>query len=122
MLKDFEEVGRLAEARAGIGGEPAIGVMHRELPRRSAAHREAADGDAVFIDAAPLFDRVEGFQDVDLAREFVGVAIAAVRVQDDGVFRRVLAEIAGAVVDEIQLAQRFAAAMKPQVAAEATGG
>src|SRR4029078_13106017 len=50
LLKDLEEVGRFAEAGAGIAGEPAIGVMDGELPRRGPAHREAADGDAVFID------------------------------------------------------------------------
>src|SRR4051794_31694866 len=32
LLKDLKKVGRLTETRAGIGGEPAVGVMDGELP------------------------------------------------------------------------------------------
>src|SRR3954454_19566931 len=42
-------------------------------------------------------------------------------MQDDRVLGCILTDVSRAVVDEIQLAQRFAAAVKPQIAAKAAG-
>src|SRR5205814_9643178 len=66
------------------------------------------------------FRRVEGFENVNFAGELVGVAVAAVRMEDDRVFGRILTDVSRAVANEIQFAQSFAAAVEPQVAAEAT--
>ena len=62
--------------------------MRAEVPGGGAAHAEAADQGAVLIDGVLALDGVEGFEEIDLAGEAVGVAEAAVEVEHDGVARR----------------------------------
>lgn len=75
LLEDLEEAAGLGEAGAGVEGEPAVGVIHGELPARGASHREASERDPVVVDRVAAPDRLE---DVNLAGELEGVAGAAV--------------------------------------------
>ena len=74
----------------GARGGPQRRVVDRELPARGPAHREAAGDEPVLVDAVVLLDVVEALERVDLAGELVGVAVAAVGVQDERVRRREL--------------------------------
>ena len=77
--------------------------------------------EAVLVDGVVAPDGVERFEEVDFAGEFAGVAVAAVEVQDDGVARR---ELAGGLLargDEVELGERFIAAVEPGVEAPAMG-
>ncbi|MND06002.1 hypothetical protein D3C83_271230 [compost metagenome] len=61
--------------------------MRRDVPRRRAAQREAADRDAVLVDGVTLLHVGQRLEDIGLARELLAVAVAAVGVEDDGVAR-----------------------------------
>ncbi len=50
------------------------------MPGGRAAHAEADIDEAVFIDGVAFLDVFEGFEEVDFAGEFVGVAVTAVEV------------------------------------------
>ena len=63
-------------------------MMDGEVPAGGAAHREAADGDAVVVDGVVLLDAVHRLESVDFAGELVGAAVAAVEAQDEGALRR----------------------------------
>ena len=115
LLELGEKVRRLGKARPRRRRGPAPGMMDREVPAGRSAHREAAHGDAVVVDRIMLLDVLQGLEGVDFAGEMVGVAVAAIRMQHEGVGRREPAGILQAIVEEIQLGQRFASAMKPDV-------
>ena len=57
--------------------------MHGEMPAGGAAHRKAAHGDSVFIDAIVLLDGFERFEHIDFAGELEGIAVASIRMQHD---------------------------------------
>ena len=80
FLEDLEEVRRLREPSTGIGGEPLVGIVHREMPRSCTAHRESANRHPLGVDRVLAEGVFESFQRVDLAREFVRVTVAAKRV------------------------------------------
>src|SRR3989442_313091 len=56
FLEDLEEVGGFAEPRAGVGGEPAIGIVDGEMPGGGPAHREATDANPVLVHAVAALD------------------------------------------------------------------
>ncbi len=113
--EDVEELGRLGKAGARRHGGPEPRVMRAELPGRCAAHREAAHHQAVHVDRVTLPHAFQRLEEIHLAGEFVGVAIAAVEVADDRRFRREFAAALHAVLEEGELAQLFAAAVQPEV-------
>src|SRR4029077_7923867 len=86
VLEHLEEPRGLGEPGTGVGGEPAIGIMYGELPARRTPHREATDGNAVVVDPVVALDGFDGFKHVDLTRELIGIAVAAVGVQHDRVW------------------------------------
>ena len=93
--------------------------MRAEMPRRRATHAEAADQNTILVDRVLAFHRFERFEKIDFAGQLAGVAVAAVEVQHDRVRRREFARIPLAVVQEIDFAQRFSAAVEPCVEAPA---
>jgi hypothetical protein len=121
-LENFEEVGCFGKAGAGSSGGEEVGVVNGELPGRSAAHGEAACDDAVFVDVVVGFDVVEGFEEIDLAGEFVGVAVAAVEVENEGVGGGEFAGAAFALGEEVEFGKLFVAAVEPGVEAMRSRG
>jgi hypothetical protein len=89
--------------------------VDRELPAGGSAHRKPSDDDAVLVDPVPPLDAVERFEQVDLARELVGIAIPAVRMEHDRIERREISERFQPARDEAQLAERLAAPVKPAI-------
>ncbi len=90
-LKKRQEFRCLGKTGAGIGREPAIGVVCGKLPTSGTAHRETADADPIGIDRQSAANVVEHFEDVDFTGELERIAIAAVGMQHDRIGRRVLA-------------------------------
>src|SRR5262249_11702671 len=115
LLEEPQKLGRLGETGAGGSGGPAVGVVNRVVPARRAAHREAADDDAVAVDWIILRSVIEGLEGVDLAGEVVSVAVAAIGVQDDRVGRVELARALEPPLDEGEFAERLAATVEPEV-------
>ena len=64
-----------------------------------------------------LLDAVHRLERIDLAGEPVGAAVAAVEAQDEGAGRHEIGVRLLAAVDEVQLAERLAAAVAPEVEA-----
>ncbi len=122
LLINSQELRRLREARARRRRRPAPGMMHGEMPARGPAHRESAHGDAVAVDGVVLLDVVHSFKCVHLAGKVVRVGIAAIGVQHESVRRCEVAKRLLPAVDEGQLAQRLAAAVKPDVEPMLKGG
>jgi hypothetical protein len=91
------------------------------MPRGRPAHRKAAGGNAVVVDPVAFLCRFEGFEDVDLARQLESIAVAAVGMQDDCVLGRYRADAIGPIADEVEFTEGLAAAVEPQVTAEAPG-
>src|SRR2546427_5491726 len=91
--------------------------MRAEVPCGRASNAESADRDAVRIDLILAFDRVQRFEQVDLASELVRVAVASIQVQDDGVGRREFARIPLAIPEEVDLVQRLVASVEPRIEA-----
>ncbi len=118
LVKHLGKHGRLGEAGTRVGRRPEIGIVDGQVPGRGTSHRKATNHDAIFVDAVPLFHRFDGLKDVDLSGELVGIAIASVRIQHNCIPRRKRANIFLPVADEIDLAQRFAPAVEPQVETE----
>src|SRR3990167_8479088 len=92
--------------------------MHRHLPTPGTAHREAAYGNTIFIDAIALLGVVRRLEHVDLAGELERIAIAAIRMQDERIRRSNVAALPHSLRDERILAERFAATVKPEVKPE----
>ena len=59
------------------------------------------------------------FKEIRFARELAGVAVASVEMQNDGVLGLKLAGILHAVIEEVDLVERLAAAVEPRVHAPA---
>ena len=53
---------------ADLGRREAIRIVQRDVPRAFAAHREAAQQDALVVDLEALLDRRDAFENVRLAR------------------------------------------------------
>jgi hypothetical protein len=66
----------LSTGRRGWG--PETGVVRSEVPRGGAAHAEAADHDAVFVDLILALHGIQRFEEVHFAGELAGVAVASV--------------------------------------------
>ena len=115
VLEHLQEVGRLGETGAGRSGGPEAGMVHRKLPAGRPTHREAAHRYPILINPAMLADVLQGFEQVHLAGELVGIAVTAVGMQHEGIRRGEFAWRALAAVDEIQLCQCFAPAVQPDV-------
>ena len=75
----------------GAAAAHMLGIMDGELPAGGASHREAPHHQPVLVDRVVSLDVVERLEQVDLAGELVGVAVAAVGMQDERVRRRELA-------------------------------
>jgi len=105
------------ETCAGRSSGPKASVMACEMPGGCAAHGETAHADAVFIDGIMFADVFERFESVDFADEFVGVAEATVRVEDEGIGRSEFAAIVFAVGDEAEFAEFGVAAVVPEIEA-----
>ena len=87
--------------------------MHAEVPRARAAHREAGVHEAAAVHGIRARRGVERLEDVHLAGEFRGVAVAAVGVDDDVRVGREFACGFHASGDEGEFAERVAAAVIP---------
>ncbi len=120
LFIDVRELPRIRETRSRSCRGPDS-IMRREVPHRRAAHAEAAHQQAIFVDRVVLLHVVHGLEQVHFAGKLVGVAVASVKVQDDGVGRLKLSRSAHAVGDEVDFAKRFSAAVKPCVEAEVMG-
>lgn len=119
---EVEEVFGFGEAGTGGDGDPIACEVGTDVPGGSAAHGEAADEDAIFIDGVMAFDGGEGFVEVGFAGEAAGIAEAAVEVEDDGVGRREFAGAGFAFGEEVDFAEGFIAAVEPGIEAPAVGG
>ena len=115
----MQELRGFAEAGARRHCGPQSGIVRAEVPGGGAAHAEAADQDAILVHRIVALDGVERFEEIDFAGELVGVAVAAVEVEHDGVARR---EFAGGLLaggEKIDFAEGFVAAVEPRVDAPA---
>ena len=89
--------------------------MDGELPTGSAAHGEAADDDAIVVDGVTFLHVGERFEEIDLAGEFVGIAIATVEMEDESVGRSEFTGRLQAVVNEFEFGEFLVTAVKPGV-------
>ena len=121
LLPHLEEIRRFAEARPGCDSGPEAREMGSEMTGRRAAHAESTHHDAVRIDLVLALHRVQRFEQVHFAGQLVGVAVATVQVQHDGVGRRKLTRIMLALPEEVDFVQGLAAPMKPGVETPAMG-
>lgn len=113
----FEELLGLGKSRTRIGDTPLVGVMDGELPASGSAHREAADGDTIVIDAVVLLGMGEGFEAIDLACEFIGIGEAGVGMEDDGVGRGVLSRLGTTAFHEEDFVDLVVTAVEPEIEA-----
>ena len=119
--RNFLEDECVDETCAGRSGSPKAGVVACEMPCCRAAHREAADADAVFIDGIMFANIIEGFERIDFADEFVGVAEAPIWMENEGVRWSEFAAIVLAVGDEADFAEFDVPAVIPEVEAIGAG-
>src|SRR5947209_4805828 len=80
------------------------------MPYCGAAHGETGEDEAIFVDCVLAFEGVEDLEDVDLTGEFVGAAIAAIRLDVELVFR-----FTGFAVDEVEFEESFAASVAKEI-------
>ena len=92
--------------------------MRAQMPTPGAAHRKTAQGDAISIDRVMPFDMRERLEYVHFAGKLEGIAVTAIGMQDEGVRRHKLTGRRLPAVDEVQLAERLAAAVTPDIEAE----
>ena len=112
---------RLREARARRDHRPHAGMMRAQMPRARATHREAAQREAAVIDAIRFLHLRQRLEDIRLARELEGVAVATVGMQDQRVGGRELAKRLHAVGDEFQLSEIIVAPVQPHIEAARRG-
>ena len=91
--------------------------MNGELPASGSAHRETADRDTVVIDAVVLLGMGEGFEAIDLAREFIGIGEAGIGMEHDGVDRCVLSGLGAAAFHEEDFVDLVVTAVEPEIEA-----
>ena len=103
----------LGEARACVARGPQPGVMRAEVPRAGTAHREARVDQPVVVHGIRAACGVERLEDIHLAREFRGVAVAPVGMDDERVGRREFPRAFHPARHEGKLAQRLAASVIP---------
>ncbi len=113
VLEDPQELGGLAESGARGGCAEQTGVVHGQLPAGGAAHAEAADHHAVFVDGIALADIGHGLEGIDLAGELVGAAVATVEVQYESVLGREFARAGHALAEEAELAKLLPTSVGP---------
>src|SRR5882757_6071849 len=89
--------------------------MNADMPAGRASKRKSANHEAIEIDGIIALHCFQGFENINLARKFLAVAIAAIRVKNDRVCRREFAERLLAVAQKVQFAQLLAPAVKPNV-------
>ena len=89
--------------------------MGGNMPDGGAAHAEAAHQQSIVVNRILPADGGEGFKQVDLAGELVGVAVAAVEVKNDRVAGRELTGLRHPFAEEIHLAQLFGAPVEPGI-------
>ncbi len=114
---DFLEDVRIHETCAWRNRSPLAGIVSADMPRRRAAHRKAADADAIFIDGVMFADVFKSLEGVDFANEFVRVAKATVGMEHERVRRGEFAAIVFAVGDEAEFAEFNVATVIPEVEA-----
>ncbi len=105
----------LAETRARRHCRPQPGIVRANVPGASAAHAEPAIQYAILVDGVLPLHRVQRLEQVHLAGKFAGVAIPPVQVQHDRIARREFAHVAFPIGQKVDLAERLAAPMKPQI-------
>jgi len=115
QVRDVKKVGGFAESRARRGGGPEAGVMRRVQPARRPAHRKSAHEDPVLVDGVMRLHAVHRLKRIDFTGETVGVAIAAIRMQHDRVRRGELTGAFHVLGQEVDLIERLAAAVIPDV-------
>ena len=103
----------LGEARAGVRDGPQPAVMHAEVPRARAAHREAGVHEAAAVHGIRAARGIERLEDVHLAGEFRRVAVASVGMHDEIRVGRKLARGLEPAGDEGEFAERVAASVIP---------
>ena len=92
VLKYPQEFTRLGKTGSRRGGREQARIVHGELPASRSAHRKATDHDAIVVDRVATFDVGQRFEQIDLAGQFVGVAVAAVEMHHESVGGRELAQ------------------------------
>src|SRR6186997_2537653 len=83
------------------------------MPDGGAAHAEASNDDAVVVNAIGTLDRIERFKQIYFTRQLIGIAVAAIEMQNDRILRCKLARIALSLAEEIHFAQSFVTPMEP---------
>ena len=118
-MESFQELGRFGKSGTRSSGRPLVRVVDGELPGSSPSHGETADQDAVLIDPVIGLRMGERLEEIDLAGEFVRIAVATIEMQYDGTFRRDFATLAAeALLEKGELAESLAAPMAPEVQAD----
>ena len=88
VLEHLEKIRRLGKPRAGRRRRPQPGIVGRKLPTGRATHGKSAHHEPTFIDRIMFLHVLERFEQIDFAGEFVGVAVAAVKMQHESIRRR----------------------------------
>ena len=73
------------------------------MPDRGAAHAEASNDDATVVNAIGALDRIERFKQIYFTGQLVGIAVAAIEMQDDRVLRCELTRVALSLAEERQV-------------------
>lgn len=110
-----EEIGSFGKPGAGRNRREIRTVMRSDVPCRRPAHAETTHQNSVLVHFEMLLHVIERFEEIHLAREGAGVAIAPIKMEHNCVARRKLAHIVDAIPQEADLAQRLPAPVKPRI-------
>ena len=75
-LEDLQKIRCLGKARTWGRCKPSIWVVDSQMPCSRTTHRKSPNGHTLWIDWILAHRMLEGFERIDFACEFVGVAIA----------------------------------------------
>ena len=95
--------------------------MRGEMPRPGAAHGKSTQGNPAGINVVVPLHLLQRLEDIRLTREFEGIAIASVRVQDERVGWGEFSGGTFAFGDEFQLRELIIPAMQPDVQSSCGG-
>src|SRR3954471_9453322 len=103
----------LDKTRPRRGRTPEPGMLRREVPGARAAHGEPGHIGTVHVDRIVRFHGGDGFKDIDLATELLGVAEPAIWNESERVARRKLRGTGLALSHEGEFAPLLTAAKSP---------
>ena len=94
-----------------------LSVMRADMPSGCASHAEASYNNSILVDGILLLRMRDGLQYIDFASELEGVAVTAIRVQNEGISGDKASWRALPFAEKVDLTQRLASAVQEKVEA-----